>query len=426
MNSMHIIKYLKNDDNNITVLNNLAILYIPILFLSTHLGDSLFFIMIILFMFNENLKVHIQTSLQHPIVKATLVYIFIYTIWSFTSDNIDVALYKLDKNMIFVFPVFYVAILRYKYINKILFSFFLTMLIGSIWSLLMVADIVNSPVQVCEGPFPFLYKGDFEFFLVIFVGYAFFKLFDKSIKNYLLSSLYILYIIIVTIDISLLPSRTFLFLYTVIIIAIFILLYKGNYFKIIVSSIIIFFLSTLIYTYNNHVQTTVDFALNNIKQGLTQQNYNTSSGARIGMITYSIPIIKNNFFLGIGTGDSVQEVLKLINKDVNNENREQYTELLRALNGGKSSFLHNTYIQNLVELGLIGLIIFLNIFYQVLKYKQKIKLYKNMLIIIVILYLSMSFAGADLMFFQLGKAIMLLISLLTIPFKKECINNERL
>ena len=76
---------------------------------------------------------------------------------------------------------------------------------------------------------------------------------------------------------------------------------------------------------------------------------NTSVGLRISMALNSYEIIKDNYIIGVGTGDFRNEY-----KKINQKNTPQLEN---------STNPHNMYNLILVQLGLVGLISFLSIFY---------------------------------------------------------------
>jgi O-antigen ligase len=88
-------------------------------------------------------------------------------------------------------------------------------------------------------------------------------------------------------------------------------------------------------------------------------DFDSSLGQRVGFWMYSGEVIKDNFFLGVGTGDSMSEV---------------FARVLPKDEGVKSiAHEHNQYISTLLQFGFIGLLIFLNVFYQIYKYRPKDK-----------------------------------------------------
>jgi O-antigen ligase len=142
------------------------------------------------------------------------------------------------------------------------------------------------------------------------------------------------------------------------------------------------------------------------------------------MIVNSIPIIQKHLLFEVGAGDQVYEVKKNIQSQ-DDYLSGKYTLTLKALNIGKSSFLHNTYIQHLVEFGVIGLLIFLNIFYQILKYDYKNLFHKTFIQIFVFIYLLMCIPGTEFMFNQTGKFFIFIISLMLVKTSSSNANSNQ-
>jgi O-antigen ligase len=87
-------------------------------------------------------------------------------------------------------------------------------------------------------------------------------------------------------------------------------------------------------------------------------NYNSSIGVRAGFYKYGYESVKDNILFGVGTGDSIDEIRKHSPKN---------------WVGRKQPHEHNQFLSTFIKLGLVGLLIFLNIFYQIFKYKQEDK-----------------------------------------------------
>ena len=102
----------------------------------------------------------------------------------------------------------------------------------------------------------------------------------------------------------------------------------------------------------------------------------------------------------------------------------KYKYLLKSINIGFSSFLHNTYIQTLVQFGILGFIIWLNMFYQIIKIEKSVNLHKKLTNYIVIMYLLICIAGAELMYQNLGKMLLLIFSLLIYNKNDKILNTN--
>jgi O-antigen ligase len=106
------------------------------------------------------------------------------------------------------------------------------------------------------------------------------------------------------------------------------------------------------YQFNDTFKYRTDLGIENIRT--FKDNYNTSIGIRVIFITNSWEIISKNPFIGAGTGDFALEYKKV--------NEANTPELPNSTNP------HNMYILILTQLGLLGLVSFLSIFYYQIKF----------------------------------------------------------
>lgn len=88
-------------------------------------------------------------------------------------------------------------------------------------------------------------------------------------------------------------------------------------------------------------------------------NFRSSFGSRLGLWYYSTDMIRQNPFFGSRQDNFLEEVYQTIPP-------KDQAYLRREI-----PFFHNAYVSTLVQFGLFGLIVFLNIFYQAARYPIK-------------------------------------------------------
>lgn len=407
-----IINYIREDENNLKIINYLLILYVATLVTFWATSGKIFILIVLLFLLNNNLKEHIKYSLKNKVVQAFILYFILHALWIIGSDNLDIALYLLKYNKILLFPIIFVAVVRKEFIDKILYTFLIVIFLSAVYSVLIYFGIADSIFRVSSQPIAFLYKSDLGFFLLIGIAFSVLTLFsDKSLSKINIAFL-VFFVVLATFVVFIIGARIYMFGYILIFLILSILIFKDKIYQIVLLVIFSLFSAGIIYLSIPKVNTQINKIFINLQDSIENKNYNSSAGARVGMIIYSLPVIYKNPIFGVGTGDHVPDVLAKIYADPSSKNSKKYAELFRSLKIGKSSFLHNTYIQHLVEFGIIGLILYFNIFYQLFKSKQSTEVYKNLLILISILWLFMGIAGADFIYNQSGKIFILFISLL--------------
>ncbi|HIO71403.1 MAG TPA: O-antigen ligase domain-containing protein [Campylobacterales bacterium] len=103
-------------------------------------------------------------------------------------------------------------------------------------------------------------------------------------------------------------------------------------------------------TFKNRIQT----GISDIERVLNG-DYNSSWGMRVGAWEVAGEILKNHYLIGAGNEDNIQ-ILKKITSE---------KEYLKPLNW--YGHFHNQYLQTITALGIVGLILLLNIFFQLAK-----------------------------------------------------------
>lgn len=410
---MLFINKIREENFNVILLNNFMIIYSISLLLSYRISGTIFYIMLFIFLINKNFKNFFLESLNNRVVQAFLLYFLLHFLWVIGSENLENALYQVRKNIILLSPILFYPVIRKEYIEKIFFYLIIVLYFSAIYSILLYFNILSINNTISGEAIPFLYKSDYGFFLLLGIGYSFLKLTQNT--NLLFQKVFLLsFILTCSVDIFLIGSRTFMFLYIFAIFLLAIIVYKKQIIKILLFTLFAISLFAIMYTQNSKIKYQIDDIIKGLESSFYEKDYQNSSGVRFGLIEYSIPVIKDNIWFGVGTGDHVSEVVNRIKSsyDYEFEKNDKYKYLLQVLDVGYSSFLHNTYIQTLVQFGLIGFIIWLNIFYQIIKSKKSEKIYDDLSIFLVVIYLSMCFSGAELMHQNLGKMLLFIFAIL--------------
>lgn len=423
---MLFLNKLRDENFNIILLNNFMILYCISLLVSYRISGTIFYIMLIIFLLNNNLKNLFFESLNNKVIQAFVLYFILHALWVIGSENLENALFQLRKNIILLSPILFYPIVKKEYIEKIFLYFVIVIFFSSIISIMMYFDLIQINNTISGESIPFLYKSDYGFFLLIAIGYSFYNI-SYIKKELLVKKIFFQFsIIILSFNIFIIGSRTFMLIYIFAIGFLIISVYRKYIFKAIISIIVIINILLVVYFNNIEIKNQLDEIYNGLKKSYYEKEYTNSSGVRSGLIEYSIPVIKDNFLFGVGTGDHIDEVKKEIQKspDYEIEKDGKYKYLLKSINIGFSSFLHNTYIQTLVQFGILGFIIWLNMFYQIIKIEKSVNLHKKLTNYIVIMYLLICIAGAELMYQNLGKMLLLIFSLLIYNKNDKILNTN--
>lgn len=141
---------------------------------------------------------------------------------------------------------------------------------------------------------------------------------------------------------------------------ILIILYIKDIKKIIISFIILILLIMTSYLNSSKFNDRINHMISGIQKIISTNNFNTGVGIRISAYYKILEITKSiNVIYGNGIGDS-EDTISIINKKLYGP--DQDIQLGR---------LHQSFITMYTSLGLIGLILFISIFYQLIKINIK-------------------------------------------------------
>jgi O-antigen ligase len=356
----------KFTNKNINILLNFILLFgmfslsifLPI---NTEITRKIFTFLFFLLIFTLDYKKMYFTYKDDKLVRAILVF-FIFSIVSyFWTENID-ELKRIIRNFFryWIVPtIVLISIAEKKHIKYLISAFLLGMLINGIFSALMYFYDLKEFFSFKFSPYflvPYQsshmeYSVYIALTAIIFVYYF---IISKEIKIKLLflflSSAFIILLFM-------LSGRTgqIAFIFSSIIL---ILIYNRNIKRIVLSILSLILLVFLAYSTSINFKNRVDVAISNVKKVHTDNDFSTSAGVRISAY-YKIPEVINsiNIIYGTGWGDLENTGRIINNKLFGNRLDEQLGRM------------HESFISIFAGLGLVGLFIFLYIFYKLFELK---------------------------------------------------------
>ena len=179
--------------------------------------------------------------------------------------------------------------------------------------------------------------------------------------------------------------------------------------------IAIFVIGSLVYLLLNssksiYIKNELNRMIINIENSIFNNNNNTSSGFRIGMIKTGVYIVKENPFLGTG---SVADITLSVNRI-----REEYKDEFKSNMHNLKSF-HNGHMFIMTQYGMIGYLLFMIFIY----YFYKIKFNNNYLSIIknsiIMIFLILMMGNYYILSKTNGTAFALIIALFTAYYINE-------
>ena len=410
-----ILEKLRNDEINIKIVNILAVIYLFSLTVSYKISGTLIYIILFIFLLNPKVGTYLKNSLKNSFVQAGLLYLAVILIWFIGTHDLSFAITQLKINKFYLLPILFFAFIRVEYFKYYVLAFILGAIVNFVWTYLMFFNIIDnhySNLIINQSEHAFLI-----FLTIISLFYRLVKYEDKLVYKIL-----IIFIILLLSSNVFLLKKTQIVSYVIVLFVAFIYLYRKDIVKILIFSLT--FLSIFLIGIN-FLFPTVKYQLlhelDGVQKAIQKQDFTNSMSARLGIAYYSLKVIEDSPIFGYGTGDHAYEVKKAINNsELKNIDSKSYDILIGTLITGKHVTLHNTFLQVLVQYGIIGLIIFLNIFYQILKFTRgETNIYSLLIVSSVTIAFLQFLSGCDFQFGNLAQIFIITICLLILLQNKE-------
>jgi O-antigen ligase len=313
----------------------------------------------------------------------TILLFLFYTILSLLwSDNIYEGLIYIIKYWYFL-P----AIVIFKYLKKenmdyVIGAFLLGMFISEILSYGIFFELWTFKHGTPTDPTPIMNHLQYSIFLAFTSLLLLNRIFFEEHMRWKL--FYILYFLIVTANLFINGGRTGYLAFILSIFVVGFLNIKNKYKAF--FSILLFIVAVLYTAYHfspifkeRFTAATNELSIIQNDDNLNENKYCGSFGLRLGSWIVGLDISKDNLFFGTGVSDEMPVLKSYLEYE---KHQDKYCKDNVIV---KTNF-HNDYMQILVQIGIIGLFLYLLIWYSILKIDIKNKKYKNLAVIFVSVY----------------------------------------
>jgi O-antigen ligase len=318
-------------------------------------GNLIIVIICILWLFSGNYKSKFDQIINNKLMLASIVFFCLHVVGLLWTEDLAWGLHIVHKMWYFIglFPILY-TIVRKDYISNYVSAFLLAISITEIFSYLVWFEVIEPFKNATViNPTPFMSHISYNPILAFAIYLVLHEIFfNKKITN-LVFALYSFFAISMTINMFITGGRAGQVMYFVML-AIFVLQFLNTQ-KIkalLLISVLIPGIFFTAYTTSDLFQQRVDESVKNII--FYSDNKSTSVGQRITFALNSWEVIKKNPIIGIGTGDFPIEY-----KKINQINTPKVPTTTNP---------HNMYTLIAMELGVIGLISMLSIYYYQIKF----------------------------------------------------------
>jgi O-antigen ligase len=353
----------------------------------TVFGANLIIVLIVLiWSFTGNYLAKFKLILHSKIMIASILFYLIHIIGLIWTEDIEWGFHILHKMWYFLLllPILF-TIVKQDYVRYYIFSFLSAIFLTEVISFLIWFEVIL-PIKNANvfDPTPFMTHVSFNPILAFAIYLVFNEiLFNKNLNKYKIILLTI-FALAMCVNMFLTLGRSgqvgFFFIIGLLIIQYFQYQTIKSFFAIFILIPLIFFTAYNSSSYfklrtDNTINAIVNFETNNL----------TSLGFRLTYAINSWEIIKKHMLLGVGTGDFPVEYKKI--------NASKTPNIPNTTNP------HNMYVLITTQLGLLGLVSMLSIFYQQLLFawKTKNQLIKNTGIALPLLFLVLMLGDSYLL-----------------------------
>lgn len=344
----------------------------------SHAAISFFTLLMgFLWIFEGNLKHKFNSIWNNKVLKAIVIFLCFMLLSSFWSEDVKETLNILRLYSYWLVLFVIATSIKKEMTQKIITAFLYGMFLSEIIAYGVYFELWHLKGASPSNPSPFMFWIDYSVFLAFTSILLLNRLFSKeyTLKTKIPLTLFFI------------SANTNLFLgygrtgQVALIVAIFVMVIlnmKSSIKSFFVSIFILVALYGGAYNLSHTFKTRVTQAINDVHK-MQQMNFDSSWGIRVvyWMLTYDT--LKEHPLIGVGLGDYKKNMAELFEK--NNYPVSQKTKIFM-----RSSHTHNEFLLVAMQAGIIGLLLMLNIIYQLLNIKMQDREMKKLSILFVTIY----------------------------------------
>jgi O-antigen ligase len=305
---------------------------------------------VLLWFFSGDYKDKFYKIKKNKLALSSIVFFLIHLLGLFWSENISWGLEIVRKMLpfFFVLPIF-LTITRKDNVKFYISAFLLAISISETLSYLIWFGVIE-PFKYAQlhDPTPLMSHISYNPFLAFAIYLVLNKLFSDEFLSQFERALYTFFTLTMSVNMFITGGRAGQVMFFAAIIVVMFQYFKNSQTKAILTSIaLITFISYSAFTFSPLFKDRVMKGVENVTK--FEENKNTPIGQRVTFVINSYGLFTENPIIGVGTGDFPEEY-----KRINKTNSPDVVATVQP---------HNMYLLVLAQLGIMGLISFLIIFY---------------------------------------------------------------
>ena len=353
-------------------------------------------LLLLMWILEGNFKEKFRLLSRSKVIVALALFIGYNLISILWSDDAYMAFEYVKKYWYFIPMLIIYTSIKKENINKTLSLFILGMLISEVIAYGVFFGLWEFKNVSAQNPTPFMHHIEYSVFLAFTALIMLSRIFNShQLKTKLL---YIPFFITITGNLFLTAGRTGQLAFIIGLLVLALMSFKNKLKAVMVFTVLVVTFFSLAFTFSQTFHDRMSMAKNSLLHLEAQNGYCSSWGSRIGAWVVSRHMIEAHPVLGIGIDDNMQNFYHLI--------RTQYPEMICG--GHTLVHMHNQYLQILTQTGIVGLILFLAIFYYIARIRIRDREYRHIKYLYVVITLF-AFVSEVLLHRQFNMALFALI-----------------
>ena len=363
-----------------TIINYIAIVYAFLLPIS-RAGVSIFTVLLfLLWLYEGDFKDKLSFLKRNKVIISILVFFVFSALSILWSYDYIVGFDRLRKFFYLLPIVVFATSIRKEFLFRILSAFLFGMLISEILSYGIFFEWWNFKDVPPDNPTPFMHHIQYSMFLTVSSLLLLNSYFFSTSWKW--KVFYFIYFLAVTSNLFLNGGRTGHLAFAISIFVVGFSNIKNKFlafFSMLLLVTVIFYAA---YNISPVFKTRFDQASNEVTKisANTKDQFSGSFGMRMAVWKEAAKIVPEHIMVGVGIGDDMHILQESIDQNIYHKYYKNALEFMTDYH------YHNMYVQVIVELGMIGLLLYLLIFYQVLKLDIKDKELSNLRYIFLSVY----------------------------------------
>jgi len=349
-----------------TYANHLIVIFafsVPVL---TEVRRTSLVLLILLFLIRGRMLQRIREALRDPVVLAFTLYFLVHVVWMAGTDDFEWLGEVIHDASFLLIPLLFSTFIDRRYTSRIVAAFFAGMLVSVLISFgifleWLPAMMHNGNQGDWKDPTPFYHHTHYGYMLAL-TSVILLTKFITADEQDGRKAVWVLLMVLAAANVFIIAGRAGFVLLVILVPALYLMVYKKKALPpLMIMAAVISVATAIAYHKSPTFSLRVDTTIESVEKIIHERDYYSSLGGRAAMSLIAIDMAANNWIFGVGTGDHTGQMHETIKRD--------YSEIVFLARG--LAHPHNEYLNALLQFGIIGLLVFLNIPLQLLRYKNE-------------------------------------------------------